>query len=101
MLALVMSKETAHDILIQDILEAERYLKQIFPRWQFFSPRRQDALANIMFNVGVGTFKTFTTVVDGIHREDWNYVAQRLEAYKWYRQVKNRAKELVSMIRDE
>jgi len=99
-LNVVVSKETAHNMLVRDVLEAEKYLKGIFPRWQYFSPRRQDALANIMFNVGIGTFKQFRTVINGINKEDWNYVAERLEVYKWYRDVKLRAKEIVSMIRD-
>lgn len=93
-----ITEEIAEQLLNDDIEDAEFYLRSMFSGYDEFSPNRQDALANIMFNVGIGTFDTFTTVKDGIERNDWNYVGERLKRYKWRRQVGDRADRLIDMI---
>ena len=59
-----------------------------------------DALACFVFNVGYGTAKEFVNTNRAINDEDWERAGDLFEKSKWYRQVGNRAKRIVAMIRE-
>jgi lysozyme len=70
----------------------------IFPSYNTFSDARRMALADFVFNLGFKGAKRFVKAVKYINAEKWPEVAQEMRNSDWYRQVPNRAKEVVSMV---
>jgi len=92
------------DLMIDDLLDfdsASAILDcgKVWPGFKSFSENRQLALANFMFNVGIGTAKKFVNTNYAINHGNWERAAQGLENSLWYRQVPNRAKRIVALIR--
>lgn len=94
----------ADDMLILDAAKAERDARDLVPDFDKLTPRRQDALINMAFNLGRGNaakgtglagFKTFLRCIKA---GQWMAAGTSLETTKWYGQVRNRAREIVQMI---
>ena len=99
-----ITNEEADDMLILDAAKAERDARALVPNFDGLTPRRQDALINMAFNLGRGNaargtglagFKTFLRCIKA---GQWIAAGTSLETTKWYGQVKNRAHEIVQMI---
>jgi len=80
---------------------ARRGCEKLFPQFPEYSQARQNALIDMMFNMGFGTMKTFKTTIALIWDERWKDAAENLEKSKWYRQVGNRAKTICRMLRED
>lgn len=61
--------------------------------------KKQAALVDMVYNLGFPKFKTFKNTLKEIELRDYEKAAQRLEASRWYKQVKNRGKIIVGFIR--
>lgn len=60
---------------------------------------RQVALANLVFNLGVGGLAKFTNTLAAIKHGDWPAAAAGLRASKWFRQVQpSRSARVISMM---
>lgn len=94
-----VSEEEATVLLENDAELAVEDLAQSFSWWTGLNPVRQRALANFRFNVGPGTFKTFTTTLRHIARGDFKKAAAAFrENKKYFSQVKGRAERIAKMI---
>eukprot|EP01106_Pelomyxa_sp_JSP_P002387 TRINITY_DN13631_c0_g1_i1.p1 TRINITY_DN13631_c0_g1~~TRINITY_DN13631_c0_g1_i1.p1 ORF type:complete len:150 (-),score=1.87 TRINITY_DN13631_c0_g1_i1:5-454(-) len=87
-------------LLEEDIQITYKACQRLYPRFDSFSPERQDALIDFVFNLGEGSVKKFVNTNRAINAEDWERAAQGMEKSLWYRQVGNRSKRIVGMIRD-
>jgi len=65
-----------------------------------FSGPRQVAFANLVYNMGVGTFSRFKRAIAAAQAGSWWLCADELERSKWYTQVGQRAVRIVAMIRE-
>jgi len=74
--------------------------RSIWPDFENFSERRQLALADFIYNVGAGTALKFRKALAAIEEGDWNKAAREMEDSNYYKQVPNRAKEIVEMVRN-
>jgi lysozyme len=81
----------------------------VFTDFHLFTERRQQALVNLMFNVGVGTFCSFRKMVKAISGGDWQRAADELmyvdgvikdKLSGYYQQTGKRAKRIVAELRE-
>ena len=86
-------------LLEHDIKLATEGCEILFPAWKAFSDNRQDALIDFVFNVGLGTAKTFVHALASIRAGDWSIAADEMQNSKWYKQVHRRGIEICRMIR--
>ena len=94
-----ISKIEATNMLLNDIEAAEKDLRTVFPCLNYFTENRQEALTNMVFNLGISKFKLFKNTIKAINRGDWTAAASHAKDSKWYQQVKSRGKEVVEAIR--
>ena len=94
-----ITEEMADELLDISIDNATRQCWALYPGFVQFSENRRNALIDFVFNVGAGTALKFKKMRACIDREDWECAADEMIDSLWYRQVGNRAKEVVEMIR--
>lgn len=93
------SEETADQVLVQDRERAIRALDQGLPWWRSMSDLRQDVLANMCFNMGLGKLEGFHLMLGACQRHDYETAAAEMLDSKWARQVKGRADRLAKQMR--
>ena len=59
----------------------------------------QKIVANMMFNMGRPRLSKFKGMKAGVDARDWNEAADQMVDSRWYTQVPNRARRLVSRMR--
>jgi lysozyme len=67
--------------------------------WRALDDVRQDALANMAFNLGVGGLLAFHHMLDALHAGDWHTASAQMLLSDWAREVGDRAERLAFMIR--
>jgi len=85
-------------MLDNDILSARKDCKKLFPDYDTFSQDRQDALANMMFNLGIKKFTNFTTTVGHINAGRWAEAQESAKQSLWYKQVGKRAERVIKQL---
>lgn len=93
-----ITEDMAEFILDRDIEDAEDYLKQYF--WYYdLDPNRRAALIDMMYNLGPQKFSGFHKMITAFAAGDHLTAADEAEDSLWYRQVGNRGKTIVRIIR--
>ena len=64
-----------------------------------FSPARQRAIINMIFNLGSHGFRGFIRTIDCIKRDDWGLAADAILRSKWATQVGQRAVRISEQFR--
>lgn len=77
-----------------------RNCEAIFPLFASFSDKRQAALVDFVYNVGSGTALTFKKMIAAIREGDWMKAADEMRDSRWFKQVGDRSKEIVEMVRN-
>jgi len=67
--------------------------------WRTLDDVRQDALANMAFNLGVGGLLAFHHMLDALEAKDWHTASAQMLLSEWAEQVGHRAERLAFMIR--
>jgi lysozyme len=93
------TEQQVDEWLDADIFDAIETAKTLFPALETFTDARQRALVNMAFNMGFGTFRKFFRTIHAVNSGQWNDAANAASQSKWYRQVGNRAKRIVHMLR--
>lgn len=70
-----------------------------FPWFKRLNPSRQDAIVDMVLNLGVERFKGFQNTIEALAAGVYDVAAQQMLISKWARQVGARATELAEMIR--
>jgi len=86
-------------MLRNDIARAKDALDRKHAWWRGLDDVRQKVLVDMMFNLGPGTFGTFTQTLGEVARGEYAAAAARMLKSKWARQVGKRAKRLAEMMR--
>ena len=87
-----ITEEIADFMLEFDIESAKNDLHKVFgPRVNMFSYNRQNALIDMMFNLGINRFKGFRKMIAAIKVDDWKEASRQALDSKWSKQVKSRA----------
>ena len=95
-----ITDEMAMWLLEKDVQTAILDCERIYPLFKTFSENRQNALIDLMFNLGIGTMITFKGTLQRVNAGLWDEAARRLEGSAYYQQVGNRAKEICRLLRE-
>lgn len=88
----------AEALLEYDISVARSDLRKVFINFGMYSEARQEALTNMMFNLGYHRFTGFVKMIAAILRDDWQEAKVQALDSKWHRQVGQRAKEIAHVL---
>lgn len=69
-----------------------------FPWFQSLDPVRQNAVTELLFNLGVKRFSGFVKFINFMNEGRWTHAASELKDSRWYTQVKGRGDTLMKMI---
>lgn len=96
--AVGISEIEAHDLLTADIQVALGAAQRLVPDWDALDDARQEALVNMIFNLGAPKFLEFRRMRAAIAAGDWERAAAEALDSKWARQVGARAREIAAML---
>lgn len=94
-----ISVEVAEQMLDEDIQRAYKDITYVFPDFQNFSRNRQNALIDMLFNLGLTKFCLFTKMIEAVRKGDWSRAAKEAKDSKWHNQVGSRAVEIENLLR--
>lgn len=95
-----ISKDEALYLLKNDIDRVCDQLDNALPWWKMLSDRRQQALANLAFNLGITTLLTFKNSLALLRDGKYAQAADAFLDSKWARQTGQRAVRVTTMIRE-
>lgn len=95
-----ITKDEAMYLLKNDIDRVCDQLDSNLPWWKLMSDRRQMALANLCFNLGIRTLLTFKNSLALLRDGKYSQAADAFLDSKWARQVGQRAVRVTTMIRE-
>ena len=95
-----ISREEALHLLGQDIMRCEADLDRALPWWRQMSERRQRALLDMCFNMGLRTLLSFKNTLALLEAGQYDAAADNALQSKWARQVGKRAITVTNMIRE-
>jgi lysozyme len=87
-------------LLNNDLDGVEADLDRVLPEWRSFSTRRQMALADMCFNLGVSKLLGFERMIDALKARDFQEASRQMILSRWADQVGLRARTLAKMMRD-
>ena len=90
----------AFELLEADVDNATEDCRKLYRDFDKFSERRQWALIDFLFNVGMTTARSFYATNRAINRADWNFAADQMKKSLWYRQVGSRGETITEMVRN-
>lgn len=93
-----ISAPVAELMLTEDISKAYYDVVDIFQGFYAFSTNRQNALIDMMFNLGRTRFWKFRKMIQAIKIGEWQEAAREAINSLWYEQVGDRAKRNVKLI---
>ena len=98
--AVGITEAEAEILLENDIAEAAASGRKIFGSapWEAFGSIRQEAIANMLFNLGEPRFLTFKRAIAALTVADYPRAAVEMLDSRWAVQVGSRAQELAAMI---
>ena len=86
-------------LLTSDMEMATFDVMELYPDFRDYSQNRQAALIDLLFNMGITKMREFVNTNLAINEQRWEDAAKGLEKSKYYRQVPNRAKRIIELIR--
>ena len=101
-----MYKRQVWRILIRQLLENDvdevvEQLETEFPLWESYSDVRKEVLVNVLFNLGIGTFRRFKKMNEAIDRGDWNEASVEMLDSRAARQTGQRYHRLSEALRND
>ena len=87
-------------LLGNDINKCLQDLRKIFNNFETFDLRRKAALLNMRFNLGPAGFRSFSSMIQCVAREDWDKAAEEALRSKWAKQLPGRSESVARMMRE-
>ncbi len=94
-----ITEKEAEELLINDLLRAEDELFKSHPWVESLPTKVQDALINMVFNLGISRFNRFRKMLAALKNNDFDTAAKEALNSKWATQVGKRAHEIANQIR--
>ena len=82
-----------------DVARAAADLDHVLAWWRTLDDVRQDVMAELAFNMGIGALMTFHNTLGAVQHGDYAGAADGMAASLWARQVGARAGRLAAMMR--
>lgn len=95
-----ISQDESDYLLGNDIKLVISQLDANFLWWRQMTENRQRAFANFVFNVGIGTAKTFTNTLAFLKVGNYDRAAFGFANSLWAKQVKGRADRIIQAIKE-
>lgn len=95
-----ITDEMADRLLDQDIADAVKDCRKLFPAFNTLSENRQDALIDMMFNMGFSTFAEFHGTIAHINRGEWDQAVQHIELTDYRKELPARAQRNEKLLRE-
>lgn len=86
-------------MLRNDIAESVAELDRVAPWWRGLNDARQNALVNMMFNLGATRLMGFKKFLAALQVGDWKTAEREMLDSKWAKQVGSRSNRLALLIR--
>ena len=93
-----ISEDEATYLLANDIAEVLQELDRQLGWWRTMNEPRQRVLANMCFNMGIGTLMTFKNTLFNMREGNYTLAASGMRDSRWYTQVGVRAERLAVMM---
>lgn len=88
-----ISQQVSRLLLEDDIARATASARVNFPWFDGLDSVRQDAIVNLVFNLGINGMKSFKLMLAAIERHDWGLAAYELFNSQWARQVQKERRD--------
>jgi lysozyme len=95
-----ISRAEALMLCDNDIDRVEAELDRHVPWWRDLSERRQQALANMCFNMGWPRLAKFKNMLAALQAGDFDRAAAEAENSLWFKQVGARGMRIAAMIKE-
>ncbi len=95
-----ITQKEADLMLETDVDVAIREVREVFDDFKTFGKVRQNALIDMMFNLGKPTFLKFKKMIKAIKIKDWVNASEEARKSLWYNQVGDRSKRIVKELRE-
>jgi len=89
----------ADQLLENDILRVTLEAKENFMWFNFLTPKRQDAVLCMIFQLGIARFKQFKKTIGLLAAGDYEAAANEALNSAWAKQTPERAREVSDMLR--
>lgn len=86
-------------LLTEDLADVCHDLDRTCPWWRTLDEVRARVVADMVFNMGIGTFLTLTSLITHVKAREFDAAADRMLHFKWAQQVGLRATKLAQMMR--
>ena len=93
-----ISEDEANFLFENDVDEATIQVIKVFPNFHDWSINRQNALIDMVFNMGITRFMGFKKMIAAIKNGDWVTAAAEMRDSKWAEQLPRRVAELAIMV---
>lgn len=93
-----ISSAAIEQIYADDLAEVFTDLNKFLPWWTSLNLVRQRVLANMCFNMGIGTLLEFRNALGAMKAGDWFRASQEMLNSEWAKQVGARADRLAQMM---
>lgn len=94
-----LSEEQIYALFQEDLKIAQQEASEYLPNFNEHPIEVRNILINMAFNLGKEKLLQFQTLRKNLLNKDYESAAKSMEKSKWYKQVGNRSKELVSIMR--
>jgi len=94
-----ISEPLAAHILEWQVNDRSKALAGIIPFWKDLSKNRQEVLINMAFNLGIPRLLKFQRMLEAARKGNISGVCSEMKDSRWYKQVGNRADELIEKYR--
>jgi len=95
----VIEQERVHQVFNLDMAVTINDCMTLYSDFANLPDECQKIVANMMFNMGRPRLSKFKGMKAGVDARDWNEAADQMVDSRWYTQVPNRARRLVSRMR--
>jgi lysozyme len=95
----VIEQERVHQVFNLDMAVTINDCMTLYSDFANLPDECQKIVANMMFNMGRPRLSKFKGMKAGVDSRDWNEAADQMVDSRWYTQVPNRARRLVSRMR--
>lgn len=95
-----LTNDQIDQLFMDDVVNARQQVVKIFPDISNFSPTRQAALTDMLFNLGFSRLKGFQKMIKAANKGDWEKAADEAKNSRWFNQVGRRGPRIVEMLRN-
>ena len=96
---LSLTKEQAEELYQLDKGHAKSEAEKLVQSFDDHPKLVQEVLVDLTFNMGAGKVGKFKQFINCINKQDYKTAASALKKSKWYKQVGNRSKEIIDLLK--